>query len=119
MFFYPSTNDISNGACELPYEIIFTMGKVGKWWVIFNTRLTLFSAPCVNRVNFLRNKKARNVFIVAGCKSCKKKANSKNKYAYLYLHKRSRGLLSNPAKIKAFRVESLCLKEVPDQGLEP
>ena len=71
MFFYPSTNDISNGACELPYEIIFTMGKVGKWWVIFNTRLTLFSAPCVNRVNFLRNKKTRNVFIVAGCKSCK------------------------------------------------
>ena len=48
-----------------------------------------------------------------------KKANSKNKYAYLYLHKRSRGLLSNPAKIKAFRVESLCFKVEPAVGVEP
>lgn len=71
MFFLPINKRYFKWVRELPYEIIFTIGKVGKWWVIFNTRLTLFNAPCVNRVNFLRKQKARNVFIVAGCKSCK------------------------------------------------
>lgn len=85
MFFYPSTNDISNGACELPYEIIFTMGKVGKWWVIFNTRLTLFSAPCVNRVNFLRNKKSPQCLYCRGLQKLQKKANSKNKSLFVKL----------------------------------